>query len=81
MNAGPRQRMLDHRNDYSLVALGGHCCWLIVTLALVGGGEACRLCISVRARSKRGMLVVEFCMSQGCLTRTFFNTGVMRSRL
>ena len=29
--------MLDHRNDYSLVALGGHCCWLIVTLALVGG--------------------------------------------
>ena len=42
INAGPRQRMLDHRNDYSLMALGGHCCWLIVTLALVGDGEACR---------------------------------------
>ena len=23
INAGPRQRMLDHRNDYSLMALGG----------------------------------------------------------
>ena len=32
INAGPRQQMLDHRNDYSLIAHGGHCYWLIVTL-------------------------------------------------
>ena len=42
--------MFDRRNDCSLMALEEHCCLLIVTLALVGGGGACRRCISVRSR-------------------------------
>ena len=41
--------MFDRRNDCSLMALEDHCCLLVVTLALVGGGGACRRCISVRA--------------------------------
>ena len=50
--------MLDHRNDCSLMALGDHCCLLIVTLALVGGDGACRRCISARARSRLKSQVV-----------------------
>ena len=51
--------MFDRRNDCSLMALEDHCCLLIVTLALVGGGGACRRCISVQARSRRGTLAVS----------------------
>ena len=76
--------MFDRRNDCSLMALEDHCCLLIVTLALVGGGGACRRCIigasPFKARNVSSMIVyVTRCYTGS--QWSFFNIGVKWSRL